>query len=155
MRSRLCARLNDDGTVDKVYESTRAAARDNGLVYAAIYESCRFGWRSGGHDFRYLDGDGRPVPPGEEGFPSRPMRKFLESVSTHFVPLLGQEAWDISLGRLRKAVGQRRLTCRCALDVMERLLAEWYVRQTDVFMISTDWIRARELAEGCIPQRRR
>lgn len=155
MRSRLCAKLNNDGTVDKVYESTRAAARDNGLVYTAIYESCRFGWRRGGYDFRYLDADGRPVPPDNGGFPSRLMRKFLESVSTHFVPLLGQEAWDISLGRLPEAIGQRRLTCRSALDVMEQLLAEWYVRQTDVIMISTDWIRARSLAEECIPEKRR
>ena len=144
MKKKRCARIDDNGVVVEVFESATAAAKQAGASPSIIHECCRFGWKRRGSGYRYLNDDGTFIPLSIDKKPSVLYRtRMLAIIRKHYLPLLGQEAWDWAMERLDKAL-ERKAFSTNLLGNVERLLVHWYIHQQDVFVGSDAFVKAIE-----------
>ncbi len=144
MQRKKCARIADDGRVEKTWESATALAREIGTTPSVIHACCRYGWKRHENSYRYLDDDGNIAPLMVEKKPCVVYRKrMLAIIRKHYLPLMGQVAWDWAMERLGDAL-EKKTVSRNLLGVVEHLMVWWYTHQTEVFIASDDFVRVRE-----------
>lgn len=145
MKKRKCAIVDGLDKVQTIFNSVSEASKAIGMRPSAIYEACRYGWKRRGVAFRFLDADGNPMLPERQNRPCIKYRKrMLSIIEKHFLPLMGQEAWDFAMRNIDPADDGMG---RSLLNRVEALLAYWYTHQPlgeRKFVASDAWVTTLE-----------